>query len=158
MRIAVSADNNDGLDSIVSPHFGRCPFFAIVDIQDGQVQATNVLKNPLYGHHQPGQVPAFIHSQGANIMLTGGMGMRAIQFFQQYGIEAATGASGTVRMALERYLGGEIQGAAPCQVSQEHKLDDGAYEQDDIGRLREEVEMLGAQLDEATDKLDRMSK
>jgi len=53
-------------------------------------------------------------------MLAGGMGGRAVAFFQQYGIEPATGAAGTVRESLARYLGGDLQGAAPCAESVEH--------------------------------------
>jgi predicted Fe-Mo cluster-binding NifX family protein len=48
------------------------------------------------------------------------MGGRAIQFFQQYGIQTATGANGTVRQALENYLGGKLTDAAPCAESVEH--------------------------------------
>jgi predicted Fe-Mo cluster-binding NifX family protein len=53
-------------------------------------------------------------------MLAGGMGQRAVSFFQQYGIEAVTGASGTVRRSLESYLGGELSGVEPCAESQHH--------------------------------------
>jgi predicted Fe-Mo cluster-binding NifX family protein len=53
-------------------------------------------------------------------MLTGGMGGRAIMFFQEAGIEAVTGACGTVRQALELYLSGGLQSAAPCSESVEH--------------------------------------
>jgi len=97
MRIAVSADDKNGLDSVVSPHFGRCPHFVLVDLDDHDVTEVQVVDNPYYGHHQPGQVPGFIDSLGANVMLTGGMGGRAIMFFQQLGIEGVTGAYGTVR-------------------------------------------------------------
>jgi predicted Fe-Mo cluster-binding NifX family protein len=90
MRIAVSADDSNGLDSVVSPHFGRCPYYVLVDLEGQEVQRGNAVANPYYGHHQPGQVPGFIQSQGADVMLTGGMGRRAIGFFQQYGIQAVT--------------------------------------------------------------------
>ena len=53
-------------------------------------------------------------------MLSGGMGGRAIQFFEQVGIKAATGANGTVQQALENYLGGGLEGAAPCDESVAH--------------------------------------
>jgi predicted Fe-Mo cluster-binding NifX family protein len=53
-------------------------------------------------------------------MLSGGMGGRAIQFFEQVGIKAATGANGTVQQALENYLGGALEGAAPCDESVAH--------------------------------------
>jgi len=160
MRIAISSDNNSGLDSIVSPHFGRCPYFTLVDVQGEEVKAVNAVDNPYYGNHRPGQVPAFINSHDVNVMLTGGMGRRAILYFEQFGIQSATGAGGTVRQALERYLGGELQGAAPCRESatHAHEHDDGAYEKDEIGRLREEADMLRQQLDEATARLGQLKE
>ncbi len=162
MRIAISADDRNGLDSVVSPHFGRCPYYVLVDVEGQEIKAVQVVDNPYYGQHAPGVVPGFIHSQGVNVMLTGGMGRRAIGFFEQYGIETVTGASGTVRYALERYLGGQLQGAQPCHESIEHahgELAPGSaegYERDEIGRLREEVEMLQQQLAEVMRRLNRL--
>jgi predicted Fe-Mo cluster-binding NifX family protein len=162
MRIAVSADNKKGLDSIVSPHFGRCPHYILVDVEGHSVTGVQEVDSPFYGHHQPGQVPGFIHSLGANVMLAGGMGGRAIMFFQEYGIEGVTGAYGTVRQSVERYLGGELKGAAPCKESQEHGHGElpaeGEYEKDELGRLREEAEMLRQQLDEVTGRLRRFGQ
>lgn len=120
MRIAVSATEDRGLDSAISPHFGRCPYFVLVDVQDQQVQGVQTLANPYYGHHQLGQVPGFIHTQGADVMLTGGMGGRAVGFFEQYGIQAVTGANGSVRQALDLFLSGSLTGSAPCHESIEH--------------------------------------
>ena len=165
MRIAISADNRNGLDSVVSPHFGRCPHYILVDLEfavDGhEVQAVNAVDNPHYGHHAPGVVPTFIHSQGVNVMLTGGMGGRAIAFFEQLGIEAVSGASGTVRRALELYLGGQLRGVQPCRESIEHAHDEipvaGGYEQDEVGRLREEADMLQQQLDEVMARLAKLN-
>ena len=158
MRIAVSADSKNGIDSVVGPHFGRCPYFILVDVEGTEVTQVTEVDNPFFAQHQPGQVPQFIQSQSANVMLTGGMGGRAIMFFQQFGIEPVTGASGTVRRSLEAYLGGQLTGAAPCLESQEHGHGDippaGQYEKDEVGRLREETEMLGQQLDEVTRRLD----
>ncbi len=166
MRIAVSADNKDGLDSVVSPHFGRCPHFVLVDLDDHDVKDVREVDNPYYGQHQPGQVPVLIHSLGANVMLTGGMGGRAIMFFQEFGIEGVTGAYGTVRHSVERYLGGQLRGAAPCRESKEHghgnlmpsrDLAQGEFEKDELGRLKEEADMLRRQLEEVEGKLGRIS-
>jgi predicted Fe-Mo cluster-binding NifX family protein len=119
-RIAVSASEDKGLDSMVSVHFGRCPYFVLVDFEQEEVKTTRAVPNPYYQQHQPGQVPGFIHSQQVDVMLTGGMGGRAIAFFEQYGIQAATGASGTVRHALAQYVGHQLQEAEPCHESVEH--------------------------------------
>jgi len=121
MRIAVSVDDQRGLDSTVNPHFGRCPYFALVEVDEKAVGKVEVIANPYYGNHQPGQVPRFIHSLGAHVMITGGMGERAVAFFTQYGIEAVTGASGTAGEAVAQYLGGALHGWAPCSQSQDHQ-------------------------------------
>jgi predicted Fe-Mo cluster-binding NifX family protein len=164
IRVAVSADDRDGLDSVVSPHFGRCPYFVLVDLDSCDVRKVTAVENPYHGRHQPGQVPQFIREQGADVMLTGGMGGRAIGFFEQYGIQAVTGASGTVRRSLEQYLGGALRSAEPCRESIEHAHGDedeptsGGYEEDEVGRLREEAAMLEQQLDEVMARLEKLDR
>ncbi|HUS84631.1 MAG TPA: NifB/NifX family molybdenum-iron cluster-binding protein [Anaerolineales bacterium] len=120
MRIAIAAEDNTGLDSAVSHHFGRCPFFVIVEVDGKEVQQIHTIDNPYFAGHEPGMVPEFIHKQGAEVMISGGMGGKAIGFFQEYGIKPATGATGTVRTAVESFLGGSMTLAEPCRESVEH--------------------------------------
>lgn len=120
MRIAISLEENQGLDSRVSHHFGRCPYFAIVEVDDCEVEQVQVIPNPYFAEHQPGMVPGYIKEQGAEVMISGGMGRRAIGFFEQFDIEASTGASGTARESLQRYLDGELSQASPCRESVNH--------------------------------------
>ena len=167
MRIAFSCDDNRGLEGVISYHFGRCPYYTFVDVEDGQVKNVEVVSNPYYSQHAPGVVPDFIHSQGANVMITGGMGSRALSFFNQYGIEVVTGASGKVRHALESYLRGELKGAQPCGEGgrrqawgwQAQPIGPQAYEKyekDEVGRLQEEVVALRRQLAELIERLARI--
>jgi C_GCAxxG_C_C family probable redox protein len=120
MRIAISAENNQGLASQVSHHFGRCPYFILVDVEGQEIKGVTSVENPYAQNHSPGQVPAFIHGQEAQVMLSGGMGRRAVGFFQQYDIQPVTGAAGTVEQTITRYLNGELSGAEPCAESQAH--------------------------------------
>jgi predicted Fe-Mo cluster-binding NifX family protein len=120
IRIAISANDNNGIESAVSEHFGRCPYFIIVEVEENAIQSVQAIDNPYYANHTPGQVPEFIHRQGADVMLTGGMGHRAVGFFEQYGINVATGATGAVRQAVQDYLAGKLHGASPCAESQRH--------------------------------------
>jgi len=160
MRIAFSCDDNLGLEGVMSYHFGRCPYYAFVDVDDGQVKDVEVVSNPYYGQHAPGQVPAFIHGHRASVMVAGGMGSRAVAFFDQYGIEVVTGASGTVRSVLNRYLDGELAGAEPCGQSQRHAaVEDtapSAPKKDEVGRLQEEIGALRRQIAEAAERLSRL--
>jgi hypothetical protein len=68
---------------------------------------------------------------------------------------------------VERYLGGQLKGAAPCRESQAHghgslvsspDVGETEYEQDERGRLCEEAEMLRRQLDEVTSRLQRLGR
>ena len=72
MKIAVSVENDQGQNSIVAHHFGRCPFFALVQVNQDQIQSVSVIKTPFFETHQPGQVPSFIKDQDADVMLSGG--------------------------------------------------------------------------------------
>jgi len=161
-RIALSADNRNGLDSVISPHFGRCPYYVLVDIEGREVMDTQDIENPYYEAHAPGQVPRFIQAQNIDVMITGGMGGRAIMLFEQFGIEPVTGARGTVRASLEAYLGGNLQGAESCLESQEHGHEaeipaEGEYEKDEVGRTREEAESLQRQLADIQARLDKLA-
>ena len=112
--IAVATDDHRDLDGLVSPHFGRCAHYALVEVKEGQVIGYWVVSNPHNGHHKPGQLPRYIHSIGASVILAGGMGPMAVEMFHDLGIEVATGASGTIREAVEAYLEGRLQGIVPC--------------------------------------------
>jgi len=115
MKIAISAENKNGLDSPVSHHFGRCPCYVLVEMDEGGIVNAESIENPFFQQHQPGMVPNFINDQGVNVMISGGMGRKAIDFFQQFGIDVATGASGTVRSTLDSFISGGLRGVTPCK-------------------------------------------
>jgi predicted Fe-Mo cluster-binding NifX family protein len=120
MRIAISADNRAGLEAPISPHFGRCPYYVLADVEGDQITIVQTVENPYFSQHEPGAVPEFIRRQGVQVMLTGGMGHRAVDFFIRVGIQPVTGVSGTVQEAISRYLKGELTGVAPCAESIAH--------------------------------------
>lgn len=120
MKIAVTADTAAGLDAPLAEHFGRAPYFALVKVTGGTIAAAESLANPFRVAHQPGDVPAFVRAHGAEVILSGGMGVRAIRMFEQVGVTAVTGASGTVRQAVTDYLHGTLTAAYPCADSMAH--------------------------------------
>jgi predicted Fe-Mo cluster-binding NifX family protein len=121
MKIAISTEDQNGLDSSISHHFGRCPYYVLVDLEGMSIAEVTSVENPYFRQHKPGMVPEFIKNLGVDVMISGGMGRRAIDFFDQFGIQVATGAVGNVRITLELYLDGKLQGAAPCRESVEHE-------------------------------------
>jgi predicted Fe-Mo cluster-binding NifX family protein len=120
MRIAISTEDKNGLDSSISHHFGRCPHYVLIDLEGVSIEKVSAIDNPYFQQHKPGMVPEFIKEQGVDVMISGGMGRRAIDFFDQFGIQVATGAVVNVRITLDLYLDGKLKGAAPCRESVEH--------------------------------------
>ena len=114
-RIALACEDNQGLDSQISQHFGRCPYYLILDVDGDEIKNAETVSNPYYNNHIPGMVPQFINQQGANVMIAGGMGPRAIDMFGSLGIEVVTGAIGNTGNVLQAYLRGEINGVEPCK-------------------------------------------
>ncbi len=160
MRIAFSCDDDRGLDAIMAYHFGRCPYFVLVDVDGNEIARVQSIPNPYYGRHAPGVVPKFIHDQGAEVMITGGMGSRAVAFFEQFGVQVVTGGAGSVRQVLERYLHGELSGAEPCGQSKSQAERDGEQgyeERTPVERLREEIAALRRQLADAERRLEELS-
>lgn len=74
-------------------HFGHCEQFAMVEVneEDKAVLGTTMLQPPA---HEPGVLPAWLHEQGANVIIAGGMGQRAQQLFAQNDIAVVVGAGG----------------------------------------------------------------
>jgi len=112
--VAIAAEDDRGLVGQVSGHFGRCPFFVLVTAQGENVTTSDVVTNPHFAAHVPGVVPQFIHGLGANVIIAGGMGPRAIDMFHGFGIDVATGSTGEVETVLRAYLSGEHRGVMPC--------------------------------------------
>jgi predicted Fe-Mo cluster-binding NifX family protein len=102
MRAALSTEG-----AYVSAHFGRCPFFTIIDIEGKKIMNKEIVQNP---GHQPGFIPEFLRARGVNCIVAGGMGRRAEELFAQAGIQTILGVSGTVEDAIQQMLEGRLQG------------------------------------------------
>jgi predicted Fe-Mo cluster-binding NifX family protein len=108
VRVAISTE-----DEFVSEHFGRCPSFTVVDIEDCRVSNTMVLENP---GHQPWVIPQFLHQKGVNCIVAGGMGMRARGFFDETGIQAILGITGKIDDVVRLLQSGTLKtGESLCK-------------------------------------------
>ena len=158
MRIAVAANDNQGLEGAISAHFGRCPYYFLADVAKGKIGVTKVVGNPFYSSHgNSGEVPNFIHSQGVNVMIAGGMGPKAINFFQELEIEVVTGARGRVGEAISSYLGGRLSGSQSCHEGDERQASR-THPDREFWEPKDEVVALQQQLAAMKEKLARLSE
>lgn len=104
MRIAIPVANGK-----LSMHFGHCEQFALMDVdeEEKKIVGTTYLTPP---PHEPGVLPKWLHEQGANMIIAGGMGNRAQQLFAQNNITVLVGAVGeTPEEIATAYLDGTLQ-------------------------------------------------
>ncbi len=96
-------------------HFGHCEQFALVDVDEAKksVLSTNYLTPP---PHEPGVLPRWLHEQGADVIIAGGMGQRAQGLFAANGIKVLVGAPAeSIEVLVKSYLDGTLKtGANVC--------------------------------------------
>jgi len=72
----------------LAAHFGHCEQFALVETKNGKINSTSMQTPP---PHEPGVLPKWLHDQGVNIVLAGGVGVKAKQLFEESGVKVITG-------------------------------------------------------------------
>ena len=101
MKIAVATENDQ-----VATHFGRCPAYTLATVHDGDITSEATLRNP---GHEPGVLPGYLAEHGVDVVMSGGMGVRAQKHFAEAGIQCIVGVTGPVKEALRAYLAGTLR-------------------------------------------------
>ncbi|MCG7849526.1 MAG: NifB/NifX family molybdenum-iron cluster-binding protein, partial [ANME-2 cluster archaeon] len=114
MKIAITA-SGDNLDSQLDPRFGRCQNFVIIDPNTMDFEAMPN-ESAMASGGAGIQAAQTIVNIGIDTLITGNVGPNAYEILSAAGIETMTGASGTVRQALEQYNSGSLQSAAGATV------------------------------------------
>jgi len=114
MKIAITSAGTS-LDSNVDPRFGRGQFFIIIDVDSENFEA---IQNPNIdaGGGAGIQSAQLMAQKGVAAVLTGSCGPNAFQVFSAAGIQVITGASGTVRQALQNYKSGQLTASSQPDV------------------------------------------
>ncbi len=107
MRIATPIAQNQ-----LCMHFGHCEVFGFFDVDEKEKK---IIKKEFLTPppHEPGVLPSWIKSQGADLVITGGMGSRAQNLFNAAGVNVLTGApSGDPEEIILSYLNDSLQAGA----------------------------------------------
>jgi len=110
MKIAIPT-----ADGKLAMHFGHCDVFAVftIDEKEKSVLSREYLTPP---PHEPGVLPAWLHKQGVNLIIAGGMGSRAQQLFAQNDIQVVVGATAeSLKELVTAWMNGAlVSGANTC--------------------------------------------
>jgi predicted Fe-Mo cluster-binding NifX family protein len=116
MKIAVSAKGKT-LDSELDARFGRAACFIIVDPDSLAYQVVENTQNLNAAQGAGIQAAKTVADQGVKAVLTGNCGPKAYAVLEQAGISVVTGASGSVKAALEQYKNGSLSTAGGPNVN-----------------------------------------
>ena len=114
MKVAVSSTGQD-LDSPVSPRFGRCPYYVIIDTE---TMAFETIPNTSMNAPSGAGIAAAqdVAQKGVEAVLTGNFGPNASQVLSQVGVKMVTGATGNVRQVVESFKDGTLTAASPIKA------------------------------------------
>jgi predicted Fe-Mo cluster-binding NifX family protein len=110
LKVAVSSTGGS-LDSAVDPRFGRSPYHVIVETE---TMAFEAMPNASMSSPSGAGIGAAqaVAGKGIQAVLTGSIGPNASSVLSQVGIKMFSGASGTVRQAVETFKEGRLSEAA----------------------------------------------
>lgn len=112
-----------------SDHFGGAEGFGLFEVDEGSktiVSRSFCVAPP----HERGAFPRWLRDQGAKVVLAGGMGPRAMQMFEHFGIEVVAGVRGDDPAALvQSFVNGTLQATGEgCSGGHLHHCGDHGHE------------------------------
>jgi len=117
MKVCVPTMGKNGLNEQVGEHFGRVPTYTIVDTKTNDVSIIDNTSEHMGGMGYP---PEIIAQTGAEVLLCGGLGRRAVGMFEELGIRVYVGATGTVKDAVQSWRNGKLEEATDENACRQH--------------------------------------
>ncbi len=117
MKVCIPTMGEKGIEEYVGEHFGRVPTYTLVDTETNEV---TVIDNTSEHTGGSGYPPEIIAKTGAEVMLCGGLGGRAVMMFEERGIMVYVGATGTVKDAIQMWQDGKLQAATNENACRQH--------------------------------------
>jgi predicted Fe-Mo cluster-binding NifX family protein len=110
VRIVVPVSDEKGIDAQLSQHFGRAPFYAIIDLdEEGHVIGQGTIANTSEHFGGVGLPPDRILQLRPKALVTYGLGSKALKVFQDAGIAVLRTEANTVREVVNAYNNDELQ-------------------------------------------------
>jgi len=121
-RIVVPTDDENMLDSIVAQHFGRAPYFAIVELnQNGQITNNKIITNT--GEHVggTGHPHENLLTISPDVIIAHAMGPGGLSTFQNAGITVLKAEGRTVKDVIANFKENKLKELlGGCEHAHEH--------------------------------------
>ena len=107
VKVVIPVSDEEG--EIVSAHFGRAPYFAWFNIEAGIISDRGVEPNDSSHFGGQGLPPERMMAMGADVVISSGMGMSAIQMFQNSSVAVLQAVNMDTVQSIHDYLDGKLQ-------------------------------------------------
>jgi predicted Fe-Mo cluster-binding NifX family protein len=121
-RVIVPTIGQEGLNATLAEHFGRAPYFTVVDLNDNG-DVANIKTVPNVGEHAGGMGYTHDHILGLqpNAIVVYGMGPRGLSSFQNAGVAVLKANANTVGEVITAYKDDQLQELTEgCQHAHHH--------------------------------------
>jgi predicted Fe-Mo cluster-binding NifX family protein len=109
-RVVAPTVDDKGLDAVLSEHFGRAPYFALVDVEEtGKGSNIEFIPNTSEHFGGSGLPPDRIIGLKPSALITYGMGPRAIERFQEAGVAVLKADSSKLGEVIEAYRNDQLE-------------------------------------------------
>jgi len=123
MRIVIPTNTPDGLLAKRGAHFGKAPFYVIVDVENGEIKDVDFTANPGHSGGACGNAVSNIKNLGAEVLIVSGIGPNPLMGFKQVGIKVYyDDKSKTVEESVKNFLNGKLKEMQPEMSCSHHKF------------------------------------
>jgi predicted Fe-Mo cluster-binding NifX family protein len=110
VRIVIPVLDKGGVDARLSEHFGRAPYFAVIDLDEhGGISSQRTIANTSEHFGGTGRPPDRILQLRPNALITYGMGPQALSIFQEAKVAVLRADTDMVRDVLKAYNEDRLQ-------------------------------------------------
>ncbi|MCW4037453.1 MAG: NifB/NifX family molybdenum-iron cluster-binding protein [Candidatus Bathyarchaeota archaeon] len=110
VRIVIPVLDGRGLNAQLSEHFGRAPYFAVIDLaDDGRILAQESIANVSEHFGGVGRPPDRILQLKPTALITYGMGPRALHIFQSARVAVLRANANAVRNVIAAYADDQLE-------------------------------------------------
>lgn len=110
VRIVIPVVDESGLNAQLSEHFGRAPYFAVIELdENGRVVSQKTVSNTSEHFGGTGRPPDRILQFKPGALITYGMGPRALNIFQSAKVAVLRANTNTVEGVISAYNNDKLE-------------------------------------------------
>jgi len=109
VRLVIPVEDTNDLNARLSQHFGRAPYFAVVELdENGKTLSLQMVPNKSEHLGGMGKPPEIIIGLNPNAVITYGMGFRALNMFQNANVAVLQVNKDFVKDVIDAYNKDEL--------------------------------------------------